>query len=358
MNYHCTLLSYFLLVAVHVGCSADSAARLGRRAQSEQSTETKSGESTPNQDDSLSSASSDNKKGTQEAAIDVEKLNAEFEKAFPGSKLIIPKSGLPAPAVILMHGSEGGGFAVQKGSEAGSGYLAGYGEYLANELGFVAVAYCYYLCEGRPGKLENIELGDVPKLADWLHTALAKGKKVGLFGISRGAEKSLILAAQLKSTDKIAAVAVHAPSDTIVASFNPANENEFPYETIQGPNGATQYRFTPAWKWEGKPVYGESLKNPSTNPATITFDNYATLVNNGPRILIEEFMGPLRVTHGTSDEVWEVDRSRRIEATRKQLAPQYETTVVYVQGAGHVLRGADETTFKTGLLEFYGKHLK
>lgn len=109
--------------------------------------------------------------------------------------LFVPNDGKPHPGILLLHGSEGGLNSITK-LEA---------QALAAQ-GYAAFAFCYAGCWTgaeadvyRPNH-ETIDV-DLERTRDAL-TWLAKsefvgGRKVGIYGVSRGAEQALLLASLL-----------------------------------------------------------------------------------------------------------------------------------------------------------------
>ncbi len=121
--------------------------------------------------------------------------------------------GHPSSAIIVLGGSSGG----LHESRA---------ERLAEE-GFAALALAYFGIETLPPKLNQIPLEYFERA---IH--LLGDFKVGLWGVSRGAELSLILGTLLP--DKISAIAAHVPSSVIY--------------------GALDDHRAPAWTYQGKPI--------------------------------------------------------------------------------------------------------
>lgn len=238
-----------------------------------------------------------------------------------GPGLFIPNDDKPHPAVLLLHGSEGG---LASGTRL-------YAEALAAQ-GYVAFAFCYAGCASgadsdiyRPNR-ETIAV-DLKKTADAL-TWLAKskyvnGKKVALYGVSRGAEQALLLASLLakdtrwRSPD---AVAVHAPSDIIVPGFNwywrdSVCSSGKSWNQICGtPPPADEGHHPVAWLWSPAP----------------------SAVTPGKRIEVENIKAPIFITHGDRDEVWSVDRTHRIQKSLEAVGLHSEVHIF--RGEGHILR--------------------
>ncbi len=217
----------------------------------------------------------------------------EQDPPFPGSHLYTPGDGKPHPAILLLHGSEGG--------DAGFNDLAAV--YLARA-GFTVLSFDYAgKSKGIPHQLANVKLDRTLAAARWLKAnANVAGKKLGLYGWSRGAEQALILASLQKDTKLLSAVAAHAPHATVVGSCVLGKS-----EPVYDAHGREQ----PGWLLHGKP------KAP------------------GP-IEVEKFKGPIYLSHGTADETWDVDNTKRLEARLKKAGKHPE--VHTYPGEGHVLQ--------------------
>ncbi|MFO0740670.1 MAG: hypothetical protein U0270_32535 [Labilithrix sp.] len=217
--------------------------------------------------------------------------------SLPGSKIFKPAK-LPAPAIVMLHGSEGGS----------EGSIEGFAQEMSAE-GFVVLTLCWFDCKGLSSTIERIPLETVVNAGRWLKGTKDVNGKVGLFGWSRGAEMSLLVGSKT-NTDPYSVIAVHAPSDTVVAAFDPKSDTGDILE-----NGKP----APAWTWKGKDLFGE----PDT-----------TFETPGPLIDVNAFKGPLYVSQGTADEVWPVTRGRHVVSMRKS---DLVTKSRFFQGAKHVL---------------------
>jgi dienelactone hydrolase len=138
-------------------------------------------------------------------------LNIIKENApFPGY-MYRPNDELSHPAIILLHGSEGGNadYWYEPGNppkNTGGNALVPYMARYYATLGYVTYAVCYFDCKHHqgyskypPDELKNVDLMKVtyPALA-WLKSyKYVDNKKVILWGGSRGAEQVILLAARL-----------------------------------------------------------------------------------------------------------------------------------------------------------------
>ena len=88
-----------------------------------------------------------------------------------------------------------------------------------------------------------------------------------------------------------------------------------------------------AWTWQGS---SEDLK--PTTP-----------------IEIERYDGPLFISHGTEDKVWDVAMTRRLE--ERLRATGRDTEIHYYDGEDHILTSDAENENMERLLAFFGRHL-
>lgn len=270
--------------------------------------------------------------GTAELAADELTVSPGDVPGFPGSKIYKPAT-LPAPAIVMLHGSEGGS----------APYIQGFASQIAQQ-GFVVVTLCWFGCPGRPDKILDIPLESVVDIGQWLERSPdVAGGKVGLFGWSRGAELSLLVTS-LVGTTPFGAVAVHAPSDTVVGAFDPATQNSPPnYGGI--PETDPQSGRTipaPAWTWRGQPLHGEPK-----------FDFSVP----GPTIAVARYAGPVYVSQGENDQVWSVDRGRHVVAERAAV-PALVTESHFYPNEGHVLqKPADQASMTREVGSFFRRRL-
>ncbi|KFE72184.1 alpha/beta hydrolase family protein [Hyalangium minutum] len=212
---------------------------------------------------------------------------------------------------MLLHGSEGGD--------------AGYSNLMAMELasrGFSVLAFAYYHGPGTPNVLANIPLEHTEEAARWLRdSSWVDGNNVGLFGVSRGAEQAILLASLLGDSGPISAVGAHAPFHAVVESFDPET-----YDFVPGPDG----RPLPAWTYRG------------------------TVPTPGSPIALENFNGPVFLSHGTRDEVWSVEETRELQ--RRLLDAGKDPEVHYWPGEGHVLNSA-YSAYLNAVSQFFSRAL-
>lgn len=172
----------------------------------------------------------------------------KVEAPFPGY-IYRPKGGKSHPAIIFLHGSEGGnsdyyqaeGFNPELTGENGT--IPNIAKYYASQ-GFVTYALCYFDCRKNhkgyenypPDNFAQIDIFEhVYKPLEWLkNSELVDGNKVILWGGSKGAELSLVLSSYLAKLNENGAsfvlpdaVMSLSPSDRIgLASYKDPNSNQ------------------------------------------------------------------------------------------------------------------------------------
>ena len=231
----------------------------------------------------------------KEQVIDkIDRLGIVREKAPLPGYLYRPDDEKSHPAVLLLHGLEGGNgdFRYEKknkptqlGENAWVPVLA---RYLASQ-GYIAYALCYFDCEHHlgyksypPEELIGIDLKEhvLPAIRVLRSTSYAHKEKIAIWGTSRGAEQALLLGAILSKQGKELGVGLpslilaHSPPDYIAFGFS----KETAKAMIAGKK--------PEW----------DMKQPWM------LENFVPRM--GDFIPVEDYEGPLLVTYGAKDEVW------------------------------------------------------
>lgn len=259
---------------------------------------------------------------------------------FDGSVLFVPNDGKPHPGVVVLHGSDGGTWP----------YWMLEAQALAYE-GYSALAYCYASCPSGDDRdlylprveIHRVELKRTYDALEWLaNSAFVGGKKVAIYGYSRGAEHALLLASLMadgKFDVQPTAVAVHAPSDVIWAGWNwqwgndLCRKHDGTWNKSCGVAPPPQGQGIQGWLWNGadKPVA----------PAK--------------RIEIEKFNGSVFIVHGEQDRVWPADMSRRIQATIEKAGKKVEAH--FVPSEGHIFKHDARLQERQWLLQFLSRTL-
>lgn len=237
-----------------------------------------------------------------------------------GNTIYVPERQGPNPGIILLHGSEG----------SWNGWISVQALTFAMH-GFVTLALPYGK-GGNPWHASDIHEIDLERTVEAMNALRAhsavQGRKLGLYGVSRGAEHALLLTS-LMVRDGVAglpdAVAVHSPSDTITGAFISGAFKPKDRE-VWDPSKR-------AWRWRGA---SDGLM--PTMP-----------------IEIERFAGPLFISHGEADDVWSVECTRRIEARLKAAGRKPE--IHYYANEKHGFRAETRNIQNARLLDFFTRTL-
>ena len=229
---------------------------------------------------------------------------------FPGAALIHPSPGERRPAIVLLGGSEGGS----------SGARSSVDKFVTR--GFAVVVLPYY----QPGWSSEPKIGDLPTaFADipldklegviaWLKARPDVGK-VGVYGVSKGAEFALSAATRM---DGIAAVAAIVPTDVNWEGWGPG--------TKDGQSSS--------FSWRGEPLPFVPYEGMSETLAALGRGKPATMRTPhdagravhpaaipDARIPVERIDAPVLVAGGDADRTWASGPMvRAIAATRRAAA--------------------------------------
>jgi dienelactone hydrolase len=220
-----------------------------------------------------------------------------------------PATDAPAPAIVFLHGSEGGNgdFWYEPGQTPKAVGEAGLTPWLARgfaERGYVVMALAYFAAPPQPGvayvppdELVGVDIELTARAIGWLRSQDFVGRMpVGVWGASRGAEHALLLAALAPDGPGAPdAVVALSPPDRVVAQFSKLTAHAII-------NGAPEdWPQLPAWR------FGTQV------PAV------------GTPIAIEGYSKPVLIAYFADDFVWGpevkpevlVDRLRRREDRAK-----------------------------------------
>lgn len=233
-----------------------------------------------------------------------------------------PAGDGPFPAVMVFHGSEG---AWSGWSHRNAVLLAAHG-FLAFPFGFSKGGNAW-----NAGSIEEVSLDrSVAALAAVRAFPYASGK-LGLYGVSRGAEHALLLTALMcrDAVDGVPdAVAAHSAPDVVCGAFDARS-----YRDSGDPGWQPWDPSRRAWSWRG---------------------SCDDLMPTQP-IEIERFEGPLFLSHGTADRVWSVEMTRRLEARLKAHGRTPE--VHFYEGQDHISNSEGENEHHDHLIAFLQRHL-
>ena len=233
-----------------------------------------------------------------------------------------PPGDGPFPGIMIFHGSEG---AASGWSHRNAVILAAHG-YIAFPFGYSIGGNAW-----NAGSIEEVALDRSLEALQAFRAFATTSDKVGLYGVSRGAEHALLLTC-LMTKDGLAgmpdAVAAHSPPDVICGAFDARR-----YRDAGDPGWQAWDPAKRAWSWRGS-----------------SDDLLPTMP-----IPIESFNGPLFLSHGTADQVWSVAMTKRLVARLESHGRQPE--VHYYEGEGHISGSGGENDHHERLLAFYDRCL-
>lgn len=231
-----------------------------------------------------------------------------------------PGTGRLRGGVVCLHGSDGG--------------WAGWNDLtcaLFAAHGFVALAHNYtrnarWLTHP---DIDDVPLDETEAALIALRTELAPhGCRVGLFGISRGAEHALLLA-QLLAEDGCSAVpdavVLHSPPDETWPAFIVAD-----FQTGQ-PWAGDRHRSS--WSWRGS--------HDRTKP--------------GMPLGTGTYPGPVFISQGTADDVWGADMARQLVTRLSEIGRAPEAH--FFEGERHLFSAAARNREWDLMTDFLGRHL-
>ncbi|MBS3904962.1 MAG: acyl-CoA thioesterase/BAAT N-terminal domain-containing protein [Simkania sp.] len=200
--------------------------------------------------------------------------------------LLIPPSEHPLPVIITLSGSNGG-----------------LGENRAKLLasnGFAVLALGYFGVEGLPSNLADIPLEYFKTAFTWLkQQSLVDASRIGLYGVSRGAELACILGSFFP--DSVQAIVAVVPSSVVYSGLG-----ETPVNT---------------WVYHGKPIlpfapvpqadFSDGKGQDSMHPATLRqyfIDGMQQIdAFTAAAIPVENIRCPILLISGGDDQMWPSD---------------------------------------------------
>jgi len=214
------------------------------------------------------------------------------------------------PAVLLLGGSEGG---LGHGARNMAAAL--------QEEGFAVLQLAYYRAPGQQENLELVPLERIERGLDWLAAnPNADASRLGLMGVSKGAEAGLIVAARRPELD---AVVLGVPSSVAWTGIN------------WNFGGAGR---KPSWTRDGEPVpalpYG---RYDWESGVYSVYEGGLAAVDDHPDAVIpvEAVEAPMLLICGEADSLWpSCPMARQIEARAAERAGPTVTLLAYPE-AGH-----------------------
>jgi dienelactone hydrolase len=239
-------------------------------------------------------------------------------------RLFIPPGAGPHPLAIVLSGS-GGGFDIDKAA-------------VLSRHGFATFALAYFGIAPLPSWLNRVPLEYFESAIEWLRSQPEiAANRIGVLGVSRGAELALLLGSKLPT---IQAVVAYAPSSVAWAA--------------SGRDNATG-EIVPCWTHRGEPVpfaplplRGFMVRSAFPVVAMkrpVMFRNLfqAALRNRAAvdraAIRVEETCGAILLISGGDDHLWPAgEMSEAIVARLKRLKFPHAVEHLHYPKAGHMLR--------------------
>jgi len=233
--------------------------------------------------------------------------------------LYAPAGARRLPAIIALGGSEGG-------LDVTSGAAKSFSEH-----GYVVLALAYWRAPGLPQSLEKVPLEYFKKAIDWLKTrSEVDAERIGLVGLSRGAEGALLIASHYPDIKAVIAV---APSSHL-----------WPASSMNMGDGSADAARQPAWVLDGKPLpfltqkVGPNRAAPSNNRAPYENALADAPANSESEIPVDRINGPVLLLSGEQDGIWPAGpMAERIVARLRAHNFSYRFTHIDYAGAGHLV---------------------
>ncbi len=231
--------------------------------------------------------------------------------------LYLPKKEGLQPLIITIGGFRGG--------------LNEERSFKLSQLGFASLALAYFGYKTLPSQLKKIPLEYFEKAIDWAanHERIDPNQ-IALWGISRGAELSLILGSIFSS--KISLIAATLPSSAIYGAL---------------------IDDAPAWVYQGKPI-GPNAPFPKnihlTRDSPIALTPYFLKgmqekeAFQASQIPVENIKCPILLVSGEDDQMWPSSLfanqiMQRLDEKRSSISKTHSS----YEGAGHGISFTDET---------------
>jgi dienelactone hydrolase len=239
-------------------------------------------------------------------------------------KLFIPPGTGPHPVVVVLSGS-GGGFDLDKAA-------------VLSRHGFATLALAYFGIPPLPTWLHRIPLEYFAAALGWLVAQPEiDAERVGVLGVSRGAELALLLGGKFP---QVRAVVAYSPSSVVWAAGG--------HDKITG-------EIIPSWTWRGQPVSfaplplrGFMWRSAVPVVALRRPVMFRNLFRAGLRnreaveqasIPVEQIRGPILLISGGDDHLWPAaEMSEAIVARLKRHAFTHSAEHLHYPRAGHMLR--------------------
>lgn len=233
------------------------------------------------------------------------------------ARLIVPAGHQGrGPAIIALGGSEGGITGADR-----------MGRRLAGE-GYVVLALAYFAAEGQPAALIEVPLETFDKALDYLRARPeVDPDRVGMIGISKGAEAALITASRRA---EIRAVVAGVPSSVV----------------WQGINQADWSQVTSSWSVDGRPMaFAPYVPNPAGFAGIRDlYDHSLPADADAFAIPVERINGDIMLISAGKDGLWpSTPMSQRMTARLKAAGFRQRVEHLDYPDAGHGAVGGPVT---------------
>jgi len=260
---------------------------------------------------------------TRDLKIPNESENAGATETTVG-RLFIPPGRGPHPVVIVLSGS-GGGFDLDKAA-------------VLSRHGFATLALAYFGIAPLPAWLHRIPLECFEAALTWLSAQPEiDSQRIGVLGVSRGAELALLVGSTFP---QVRAIVAYAPSSVAWAA--------------SGRDKATG-EIIPCWTWRGKsvpfaplPLRGFMWRSAFPVMALKRPVIFRNLFRAGLRnrqavaraaIPVENIRGPILLISGGDDHLWPAaEMSEAIVARLQRHGSAHAAEHLHFAHAGHMLR--------------------
>ncbi len=277
----------------------------------------------------------------------------ELDERFPGAFIVRPAQAGPYPVIFVLGGSEGNDSAARDMAPhfASRGYLA------------VGVPYYSPAWGDQPQQIPGLPRAFAELPVDYLESLTnhiktledADPKRMGIWGVSKGAEYALLAGEYIGDYAAIAAI---VPTDVVWEGWGAG-------------------RIASSFSWRGEPLpfvpykgMDEEFQKP--NPTLRIPHDAGRLANpdraDAARIKVEDIKVPLFIVGGDEDTVWGSGPMARNIAERR-AATGLETEIYVSTGAGHFLSGDGYSPAREpdahikgeaypAMLNFFDRHLR
>jgi dienelactone hydrolase len=270
---------------------------------------------------------------TASAAIDPDpgQFTTRNDTLFPGAIWALPRGKGPHPVMIVLGGSEGGNSTAREFAP------------LFAARGFATLGLPYYdpgfdaanAVKGLPKAFIEIPVDRLTAVKAWLDTQPeADTRRIGIWGVSKGAEFALIAASRY---DWVKAVTAVVPTDLVWEGWGEAGPSRSSFAFGGQPLAFQPYAGMDAEY--AKAAKGEQMDIGKVHrQGRVTFPDRAAAA----RIPIEAFKGPLLLIGGGRDAVWPSgEMAANIVTTRRKVGLPVEAIIT--ADAGHALAGPGTT---------------